>query len=185
MKAEWRTMAQPPLSIAGIAKAYCDDQANVAMYREALVLAQCDVLILQLRANGTILLKSVGAQEAEPAAIKPEESPYGVGGLALKNAEFNQPAEGDAAPTGSRASRGAASHSWDPLQSVFHHIKALFRMEDDLYRRRRRALRNFLAIRNAILTEDGEAKCGKRNRHRTQRPGRPGQKDACHHLSSA
>ena len=163
-------MAQPPFSIASIAKAYCDDQSNAAMYREALVLAQCDVLILQLRANGTALINSIGARGPVPTAIEPEERPYRDESLSLKYTRFNQPAEGDAAPTGLQTSRGGASHSRDPLQSVFHHIKALSGMEDELYRRRRRALRNFLAIRNAMLTEHGEEKCGKRNRCRTQRP---------------
>lgn len=144
-------MAQPPFSIAGIAKAYCEDQWDAAMYREALVLAQCDVLILQLRANGTVLLNSIGARQAVPAAMEPEAYPYRDESLALNKAGFSQPA--DAAPTRLRPPRGGASPSWDPLQSAFHHLKALSRMEDELYRRRRRALRNLVAIRKAILTD--------------------------------
>ena len=146
-------MAKPPASIEKIASAYCEGESNVAMYQQALVLAQCDVMILRLRANGVALLKCITERQPLAGGNALEDSPYGGMSAALGNTTVDQPLDLDPEAVRFGAMRRGDLASLDSLKPIFLHLEVLSRLEDEICRRRRRALRGFLAIRKARLRQ--------------------------------
>lgn len=153
-------MAQPAISIQSIASMYCQGQSNVAMYQHALVLAQCDVMILRLRASGVALLDSIVGRPSLPGGTAHEDFPYGYGAAGIEKTTVYERLELDPAAARLRVPRKGNLVPSDRLDSIFHHIEVLSRLEDKLYQRRRRALRCFLALRKATVARSNAcSKC--------------------------
>lgn len=152
-------MFRPPFSIEHIALASCEGHSNAVLYHQALVIAQCDVIILRLRATAAALLKMMEDRASLPGRTAPEEFPYedGISHSATTVEELLDCHFATAQFGAEFADDGWYLYSYDP-GPVLRHLDVLSKLENAIHLRRRRALRTLLRVRRAAVTKKGKTR---------------------------